>query len=158
MGNAHPAIVPYEDFPTRDGDMILAIGNDGQFERFCQIAGHPEWALDPRFATNPQRVQHRATLIPLLRQVTVTRSTAEWIELLESRAVPCGPIHRIDEVFRNPQVIARGLKLDLPHPAAGTLSTVASPLRLSASPVVAHRAPPLLGEHTDEVLRDWLGR
>jgi crotonobetainyl-CoA:carnitine CoA-transferase CaiB-like acyl-CoA transferase len=138
--------------------MILAIGNDGQFERFCQAAGHPEWALDLRFATNPQRVHHRATLIPLLRQATVMRSTAEWIELLESRAVPCGPIHRIDEVFGNPQVIARGLKLDLPHLTAGTLSTVASPLRLSASPVVALRAPPLLGQHSDEVFRDWLRR
>jgi crotonobetainyl-CoA:carnitine CoA-transferase CaiB-like acyl-CoA transferase len=158
MGNAHPTIVPYEDFPTSDGDMILAIGNDGQFERFCQAAGHPEWALDLRFATNPQRVHHRATLIPLLRQATVMRSTAEWIELLESRAVPCGPIHRIDEVFGNPQVIARGLKLDLPHLTAGTLSTVASPLRLSASPVVALRAPPLLGQHSDEVFRDWLRR
>jgi crotonobetainyl-CoA:carnitine CoA-transferase CaiB-like acyl-CoA transferase len=158
MGNAHPTIVPYQDFPTSDGDMILAIGNDGQFERFCQAAGHPEWALDERFASNPQRVKHRATLIPLLRQATVMRSTAEWIALLESRAVPCGPIHRIDEVFANPQVQARGLKLDLPHPSAGTLSTVASPIRLSASPVVAHRAPPLLGQHTDEVLREWLGR
>ena len=158
MGNAHPTIVPYQDFPTADGDMILAIGNDGQFERFCQAAGHPEWAQDERFATNPQRVKHRATLIPLLRQATVMRNTAEWIALLESRAVPCGPIHRIDEVFSNPQVQARGLKLDLPHPSAGTLSTVASPIRLSASPVVAHRAPPLLGQHTQEVLKDWLGR
>ena len=158
MGNAHPTIVPYQDFPTADGDMILAIGNDGQFERFCQAAGHPEWAQDERFATNPQRVKHRATLIPLLRQATVMRGTAEWIALLESRAVPCGPIHRIDEVFSNPQVQARGLKLDLPHPSAGTLSTVASPIRLSASPVVAHRAPPLLGQHTQEVLKDWLGR
>jgi crotonobetainyl-CoA:carnitine CoA-transferase CaiB-like acyl-CoA transferase len=103
-------------------------------------------------------VKHRATLIPLLRQATVMRNTAEWIALLESRAVPCGPIHRIDEVFSNPQVQARGLKLDLPHPSAGTLSTVASPIRLSASPVVAHRAPPLLGQHTEEVLREWLGR
>ena len=158
MGNAHATIVPYEDFPTSDGNMILAIGNDGQFARFCQAAGHPEWVMDQRFATNPQRVQHRATLIPLLRQVTVTRSTAEWIQLLESCGVPCGPIHRIDEVFSNPQVVARGLKLDLPHPTAVTLSTVASPLRLSASPVVANRAAPLLGQHTAEVIRDWLGR
>lgn len=157
MGNAHPNIVPYQDFPTADGDMILAIGNDGQFARFCAIAGHPEWAEDARFATNPQRVAHRAVLIPLLRQATVTRTTREWIAALESAGVPCGPINRLDEVFADPQVRARGLRIELPHPQAGTVPLVANPMRLSASPVVYRNAPPQLGQHTDEVLHEWLG-
>jgi crotonobetainyl-CoA:carnitine CoA-transferase CaiB-like acyl-CoA transferase len=157
MGNAHPNIVPYQDFPTADGDMILAIGNDGQFARFCEIAGHAEWARDERFATNPQRVAHRAALIPLLRQATVMRTTREWIHALEAAAVPCGPINRIDEVFADPQVAARGLRVDLPHPLAGTVPLVANPVRLSASPIDYGRAPPLLGEHTAEVVAEWLG-
>jgi crotonobetainyl-CoA:carnitine CoA-transferase CaiB-like acyl-CoA transferase len=157
MGNAHPNIVPYQDFPTADGDMILAIGNDSQFAKFCAIAGHPEWAEDPRFATNPQRVAHRAVLIPLLRQVTVMRTTHEWIETLEAAGVPCGPINRMDEVFADPQVRARGLRLDLPHPSAGRVSLVANPIRFSDSPVSYRNAPPLLGQHTDEVLAEWLG-
>jgi crotonobetainyl-CoA:carnitine CoA-transferase CaiB-like acyl-CoA transferase len=157
MGNAHPNIVPYQDFPTADGDMILAIGNDGQFARFCEIAGRAEWARDERFATNPRRVAHRATLIPLLRQATVMRTTREWIDALEAAAVPCGPINRIDEVFADPQVAARGLRVDLPHPLAGTVPLVANPVRLSASPIDYGRAPPLLGEHTAEVVADWLG-
>jgi crotonobetainyl-CoA:carnitine CoA-transferase CaiB-like acyl-CoA transferase len=157
MGNAHPTIVPYQDFPTADGDMILAIGNDGQFARLCAALGHAEWATDERFATNPQRVQHRAALMPLLRQATVMKTTAQWIEQLESQAVPCGPINRIDQVFADPQVQARGLRVDLPHPLAGTLPLVANPIRYSATPVVMDRAPPLLGQHSNEVLGDWLG-
>lgn len=157
MGNAHPAIVPYQDFPTADGDMILAIGNDGQFARFCTIAGHPEWAADERFATNPARVAHRATLIPLLRQTTVMRTTAEWIAALEAAAVPCGPINRLDQVFADAQVQARGLRVEMPHPVAGAVALVANPIRLSATPVGFERPPPLLGQHTDEVLADWLG-
>jgi crotonobetainyl-CoA:carnitine CoA-transferase CaiB-like acyl-CoA transferase len=157
MGNAHPSIVPYQDFPTADGDMILAIGNDAQFARFCAVAGHPDWAEDARFATNPQRVAHRATLIPLLRQATVMRTTRAWIEALESEAVPCGPINRIDEVFSDPQVVARGLRVELPHPRAGSVPLVANPIRMSGSPLSYRRAPPQLGEHTDEVLADWLG-
>jgi crotonobetainyl-CoA:carnitine CoA-transferase CaiB-like acyl-CoA transferase len=156
MGNAHPAIVPYQDFPTADGDMILAIGNDGQFARFCAIAGRPEWATDERFASNPARVAHRSVLIPLLRQTTVMRTTAEWIAALEAAAVPCGPINRVDQVFADPQVQARGLRVELPHPTAGTVPLVANPIRLSASPVTYRSAPPLLGQHTDAVLADWL--
>ncbi|MCD6675008.1 MAG: CoA transferase [Burkholderiaceae bacterium] len=156
MGNAHPNIVPYQDFPTADGDMILAIGNDGQFARFCAIAGHPEWAADPRFATNPQRVAHRGELIPLLRRTTVLRTTRDWIAALEAQAVPCGPINRIDQVFDDPQVRARGLRIELDHPLAGVVPLVANPIRLSDSPIVHRNAPPLLGEHTDEVLRGWL--
>ena len=157
MGNAHPNIVPYQDFPTADGDMILAIGNDGQFARFCEVAGHAEWALDERFATNAARVANRAVLIPLLRQATVMRTTREWVVALESRAVPCGPINRIDEVFADPQVVARGLRVELPHPVAGTVPGVANPIRMSATPVVYRSAPPVLGAHTGEVLADWLG-
>jgi crotonobetainyl-CoA:carnitine CoA-transferase CaiB-like acyl-CoA transferase len=157
MGNAHPNIVPYQDFPTADGDMILAIGNDGQFARFCAVAGHPQWALDERYASNPARVAHRTTLIPLLRQTTVMRTTDEWIAALESEAVPCGPINRIDQVFADPQVQARGLRITLPHPAAGQVPGVANPIRLSATPVTYRSAPPLLGQHTAEVLADWLG-
>jgi len=157
MGNAHPTIVPYQDFPTADGDMILAIGNDGQFSRLCAALGHPGWALDPRFATNPQRVANRGVLIPLMRQATVMKTTAEWVALLESQAVPCGPINRIDQVFADPQVQARGLQTSLPHPLAGTVPLVANPIRYSATPVVMHSAPPLLGQHTAEVLAHWLG-
>ena len=157
MGNAHPNIVPYQDFPTADGDMILAIGNDGQFAKFCAVAGHPEWAADARFATNPQRVANRSVLIPLLRQATVMRATREWIGALEEAGVPCGPINRIDEVFADPQVVARGLRIELPHAEAGSVPLVANPIRLSGSPVAYRSAPPRLGEHTGEVLADWLG-
>ncbi|HEX4508776.1 MAG TPA: CaiB/BaiF CoA-transferase family protein [Burkholderiaceae bacterium] len=157
MGNAHPNIVPYEAFPTSDGDMILAVGNDGQFGRFCDVAGHPEWARDERYATNPQRVRHRRDLVAALRQATVLRTTREWIVALEAAGVPCGPINRIDEVFQDPQVVARGLRIELPQADAGTVPGVANPIRLSASPVAYDRAPPRLGEHTAEVLQDWLG-
>ncbi len=157
MGNAHPNIVPYQDFPTADGDMILAIGNDGQFARFCTAAGHSEWAADERFATNPARVANRTVLIPLLRQATVMKTTAEWIGTLESLAVPCGPINRLPEVFDDPQVVARGLRIDVPHPAFGSVPLVACPIRLSATPVQYRSAPPMLGEHTAEVLAQWLG-
>jgi len=157
MGNAHPNIVPYQDFPTADGDMILAIGNDGQFAKFCDVAGKSDWSRDERFATNAARVKHRAELIPLLRQTTVMRTTREWIAVLETEGVPCGPINRLDEVFADPQVIARGLRIDLPHAIAGTVPGVANPIRMSASPVAYDRGPPVLGEHTEEVLAQWLG-
>jgi len=157
MGNAHPNIVPYQDFPTADGDMILAIGNDQQFARFCTVAGHPEWARDVRFSSNPQRVAHRNILIPLLRQTTVTRTTAEWISALESQAVPCGPINAVDQVFADPQAIARGMRIEMPHPQAGSVSLVANPIRFSETPVSYRLPPPTLGQHTDAVLADWLG-
>ncbi len=157
LGNGHPNIVPYQDFPTADGDMILAIGNDGQFARFCEIAGHPEWAKDERFATNAARVGNRAVLIPRLRQATVMRTTAEWVALLENAAVPCGPINDLAGVFTDPQVMHRGLRLDLPHAAGGTAPQVGNPIRYSATPVDYRRAPPTLGQDTDAVLRE-LGR
>lgn len=157
MGNAHPTIVPYQDFPTADGDMILAIGNDGQFSRFCEAAGHPEWSTDARFNTAAQRVVNRGTLIPLMRQTTVQRTTREWVAVLEPVSVPCGPINRLDEVFADEQVQSRGLRIEMPHPTAGRVPLVANPIRLSGSPVEYRHPPPLLGEHTDEVLADWLG-
>jgi crotonobetainyl-CoA:carnitine CoA-transferase CaiB-like acyl-CoA transferase len=157
MGNAHPNIVPYQDFPTADGDMILAVGNDGQFARFCSIAGKLEWAADERFATNAARVKHRAVLIPLLRQTTIMRTTAEWIAALENAAVPCGPINDLAAVFADPQVQHRGMRLDLPHAAGGNAPQVASPMRFSATPVNYRRAPPALGQDTDDILRE-LGR
>lgn len=158
MGNAHPNIVPYQDFPSADGDFILTVGNDSQFRRFCAVAEHPEWADDPRFATNAQRVSHRNLLIPMIRQVTVFRSTKQWMADLEAAGVPCGPINDLAQVFADPQVIARGLKVRMAHPLAGAVDLVANPIRLSRTPVHYRTAPPLLGEHAAEILLDWLGR
>ncbi len=157
LGNAHPNIVPYQDFPTADGDFILTVGNDGQFRRFCDVAGHPEWASDARFASNAQRVAHRAELIPLIRQATVFRTTAEWIAALEQAGVPCGPINDLAQVFADAQIKARGVQISLPHALSGEVALVANPIRLSRTPVEYRSAPPLLGEHSAEVLRDWLG-
>ena len=157
MGNSHPSLAPYQDFPTQDGNMLLAIGNDGQFQRFCAAAGQPDWANDPRYTTNTLRVQHRSELIPMMEAVTRTRSTAAWIALLEDKAVPCGPINTIAQAFDDAQVKARGLRVELPRSAGDgirTIAGVASPLRLSANPPVLRNAPPALGQHTDEVLAE----
>ena len=141
--------------------MLLAIGNDGQFQRFCAAAGQPQWASDERFATNTLRVKHRAELIPAMEAVTRTRTTADWITLLEDKAVPCGPINTIAQAFDDAQVKARGLAVSLPRWKDGEagdgithITGVASPLRLSATPPVLRNAPPALGQHTDEVLRE----
>jgi crotonobetainyl-CoA:carnitine CoA-transferase CaiB-like acyl-CoA transferase len=152
LGNSHPSIVPYQAFPTADGDMILAVGNDSQFASFCRATGQLQWAADARFATNAARVENRSTLLPLLRQLTVHRSTAEWIALLERANVPCGPINNLQQVFEDPQVQARGLHRQLPHPVLGSVPTVASPLRLSKTPVRYERAAPALGADTAAVL------
>ncbi|HDY98559.1 MAG TPA: CoA transferase [Pseudomonas sabulinigri] len=157
LGNAHPNIVPYQDFPTADGDFILTVGNDGQFRRFCEVAGHAEWADDARFASNAQRVAHRAELVPLIRQATVFRTTAEWIIALEQAGVPCGPINDLAQVFDDAQIKARGVQISLPHALSGEVKLVANPIRLSRTPVEYRSAPPLLGEHNAEVLGDWLG-
>ncbi|ANQ85115.1 hypothetical protein dqs_2078 [Azoarcus olearius] len=157
LGNAHPNIVPYQDFPTADGYMILAIGNDGQFARFCTEAGAPELAADPRYATNKARVENRNTLIPALKRLTIERSTADWVAALEALAVPCGPINTLADVFADPQVQARGLKVTMPHPLAGEVPLVANPLRLSATPVEYRNPPPLLGQHTEQILSTTLG-
>ncbi|WP_286978318.1 CaiB/BaiF CoA-transferase family protein [Pseudomonas sp.] len=156
LGNAHPNIVPYQDFPTADGDFILTVGNDSQFRKFCEVAGFREWADDPRFISNQARVANRAVLIPLIRQATVFKTTAQWITELEQAGVPCGPINDLQQVFADEQVVARGLRVDIAHSLGGTAPSVASPIRLSASPVQYRNAPPLLGEHTDEVLQNWL--
>jgi crotonobetainyl-CoA:carnitine CoA-transferase CaiB-like acyl-CoA transferase len=157
MGNAHPNIVPYQDFPTADGDMILAVGNDSQFAALCGVLGHPEWATDERYRTNAGRVKHREVLIPLMRQATVFRTTREWIAALEAANVPCGPINDLKAMYDDPQVKARGLRMDMPHPLAGTVPTVANPIRLSATPVEYRLPPPLLGQHTREILQEVLG-
>ena len=157
MGNAHPNIVPYQDFPTRDGYMVIAVGNDAQFTRLCQAAGHPEIASDPRYKSNKDRVQNRQALISLMKAFTVTRSTQEWITDLEVVGVPCGPINNLEQVFADPHVKARQIHQQLEHPSMGTVSSVASPIRLSETPVQYRMAPPLLGEHTQELLCNLLG-
>ena len=156
-GNAHPNIVPYQAFRTADSWIILAVGNDSQFRKFVEAAGAPELADDPRFATNPERVRNRAILVPRVAELIAQRSKANWITTLEQAGVPCGPINTLDEVFEDPQVIARGLRVDLPHPTAEMVKLVGSPVRMSGTPAQAVRHPPLLGEHTDSVLREVLG-
>lgn len=157
LGNAHPNIVPYQDFPTADGDFILTVGNDSQFRKFAEVAGRPEWVDDPRFATNKLRVANRSELVPLIRQATVFKTTAQWVAQLEAVGVPCGPINDLAQVFADPQVQARGLAMQLPHALAGLVPQVASPIRLSKTPVEYRNAPPLLGEHTRQVLEQVLG-
>ncbi|TRW15373.1 CaiB/BaiF CoA transferase family protein [Glacieibacterium frigidum] len=157
MGLAHPNVVPYQDFPTADGAMIVAVGNDGQFARFADALGLGAMAADPAYATNAARVVNRVPLIAALSAATATRPTKHWVEVLEAATVPCGPINDIAQVFADEQVVARQLALDLPHPVAGSVPTVASPLRLSASPVEYRNAPPPLGHDTREVLARDLG-
>ncbi|MDP1979583.1 CaiB/BaiF CoA-transferase family protein [Undibacterium sp.] len=156
-GNAHPNIVPYQTFATADGHIIVAAGNDGQYKKFVQIGGLPELADDPRFSTNPKRVEHRDVLVPILADMVRLKSKQEWITLLEEAGVPCGPINKLNEVFEDPQVLARQMQINLPHPTAGQVKLVASPMKLSATPVTYSSAPPLLGQHTQTVLTDVLG-
>jgi crotonobetainyl-CoA:carnitine CoA-transferase CaiB-like acyl-CoA transferase len=157
LGNAHPNIVPYQSFATRDGHMILAIGNDGQFARFCQVAGRPDLAANALFATNRVRVENREALIAILTPLLTERTTDDWIALLEPVAVPCGPINTLDRVFRDPQVQSRGMSFTLPHDRLGSVPQVANPLKLSATPITYQSAPPGLGQHTDEVMAELLG-
>ncbi len=161
QGNSHPSLVPYQSLTTADGAMLLAVGNDGQFARFCDACANPQWAHDARFATNSLRVEHRNALIPLIEAVTRTKTTAQWVALLGHKAVPCGPINRIDEAFADAQVQARGLRVDqslapdvADRIAIPSIASVASPLRLVDTPAVLHRPPPALGEHTDAVLTE----
>ena len=161
QGNTHPSLAPYQDFHTQDGKMLLAIGNDGQFSRFAHAAGQPQWASDVRFATTAARNINRALLIPAMDAVTRTQTTAYWIKLFEDKAVPCGPINDLSESFADAQVKARGLEVKqavagvpLTQSAINSIVTVASPLRLVDTPPVLRRAPPALGEHTDEVLAE----
>jgi crotonobetainyl-CoA:carnitine CoA-transferase CaiB-like acyl-CoA transferase len=153
-GNAHQNIVPYQVFEVADGHLILAIGNDRQFAKFCEVAGEPALALDARFARNADRVRHRGTLVPRLARLMKTRPKQDWLAALEAAQVPCGAINDLAEVFADPQVAARDMVAAMPHPLTDALRLVASPLKLSATPVSYRRAPPLLGEHTEEVLRE----
>ena len=152
MGNAHQNIVPYQVFEVADGHLILAVGNDGQFAKFCAVAGQPALALDPLYTRNADRVRHRETLVPLLAALLIQRSKSDWLAALEAAKVPCGAINSLDEVFADPQVRKRGMTVAMPHPLTDSLRLVASPIKLSATPVQYARPPPLLGEHTAEVL------
>jgi crotonobetainyl-CoA:carnitine CoA-transferase CaiB-like acyl-CoA transferase len=158
MGNSHPNVMPYQTFPTRDGDLILAIGNDNQFAKFCTAAGIPEAAADPRFVDNASRLANReactAAIAPSVRQKT----TAEWVALLEPLGVPCGPINRLDDVYADPQVQHRGVRIEVPHPLSGSVPLVANPIRYSRTPITYDAPPPMLGQHTDEVLGGLLGK
>ena len=158
IGNLHPNIVPYQPFRSSDGEVIVACGNDNLFRRFCDAAGCPEFATDARFATNGKRVENRAELTRLIQDIFSKKTTAEWLALLDPAGVPNGPINDIAQVFAEPQVKARGVKIELQHAAAGKLPLVASPMRFSGTPLEYWLAPPLLGEHTDEVLRGLLGK
>jgi crotonobetainyl-CoA:carnitine CoA-transferase CaiB-like acyl-CoA transferase len=156
IGNLHPNIVPYQPFKTSDGDVILACGNDNLFRKFCEAAGCAELAEDARFAGNGKRVENRAELTRLLQAVFARRSTRDWVETLEAAGVPNGPINDVAQVFEEPQVKARSIRVELDHPVAGKLPTVASPMRFSATPVEYKLAPPVLGQHTEEILRSLL--
>ncbi|HEY2032547.1 MAG TPA: CaiB/BaiF CoA-transferase family protein [Rhizomicrobium sp.] len=156
LGNAHPNIVPYQVFATANGYLILAVANDGQFRRFCKAARLEHVGADPRYATNAERVGHREELVALLTPVFAKRTIADWIAALERANVPCGPINNVDQVFTDPQAVARGLTVSMAHSAAGSLKLVASPLRLEKTPPEYRHAPPLLGEHTREILSQIL--
>jgi glutaryl-CoA transferase len=158
IGNLHPNIVPYQPFKSSDGEVIVACGNDNLFRKFCEAAGRPELAQDPRFASNGKRVENRAEMTRVIQEFFGKRSTAEWLERLEAAGVPNGPINNLAQVFEEPQVKARGVKIELEHKAAGKLPLVASPMRFSGTPLEYRLPPPLLGEHTEEVLRDLLGK
>ena len=163
MGNAHQNIVPYQVFevaPRADGGkdfIILAVGNDGQYAKFCEVAGRPDLASEPRFVKNADRVRHRAELVPLLEAVMKTRPKADWLSALEAAKVPCGAINSLDEVFADPQVQARGMVTHWQHPLRADLPLVSSPIKLEKTPVRTDRPPPMLGQHTDEVLGELLG-
>jgi len=153
-GNEHPNIVPYQSVPTADGYMMVAVGNDQQWGRFCRAVGKEAWITDPRFATNPKRVNNRDELSPLLNEVTATRCSEEWLPLLRKANVPCGPVNTVDQALSLAHSKAREMVVTMSHPTAGEVPLVGSPLKLSRTPIAMRRHPPLLGEHTDEILRE----
>jgi len=157
LGNTHPNIVPYQTFRTQDGAIILACGNDNLFRKFCDVAGCGELAIDSRFASNGKRVENRAALTALLEALFAARSTRDWVTALESAGVPNGPINDLAQVFDEPQVVARGMRVDVTHPVVGKVPMVASPMRFSGTPIEYRLAPPTLGEHTEAVLARELG-
>lgn len=152
QGNAHANIVPYQVFKASDGDLVIAAGNDSQFAKLCSVIGCPELAADERYAANANRVRNREVLVPMLQEILLKKTVAEWITAIEPEGVPCGPINNLAQVFEHPQVRHRGLKIELPHPAAGTTPLVANPIKFSATPIQYEKAPPLLGQHTREIL------
>ncbi len=154
QGNAHANIVPYQVFHANDGELIIAAGNDSQFAKLCAVIGNPELCTYERYATNTNRIRNRETIIPLLQEIFARRSVAEWIVLIEPEGIPCGPINNIAQVFEHPQVLHRGMKIELPHPTAGTVPLIASPIKFSATPVTYTGAPPTLGQHTEQVLSE----
>jgi crotonobetainyl-CoA:carnitine CoA-transferase CaiB-like acyl-CoA transferase len=157
-GNGHPTIVPYQAFRAADEYLILAVGNDSQFARFCGVAGRPDLAADTRFATNQARVRNREVLVPIIAGLIAEKPRGFWLEALEARQVPCGPINTLDQVFADPQVTARGMRIEMPHPLApDPIPLIGSPIRLSETPVSYRHAPPVCGADGAEVLRDWLG-
>jgi len=158
MGNAHPNIVPYETFKAKDGIYLaLGVGNDNQWKKFCRIAGVEHLMDDPRYVTNPKRVENRKILVPLLQEVFLQRDSGEWLKLLGQAEIPIGPINTIDRVFADPQVLSREMLVEMEHPKVGKLKVVGSPMKLSKTPVQYRIPPPLLGEHTESVLREVLG-
>lgn len=157
-GEYHPNLAPYQPFPTSDGQVIIAIGNDGQFQRFCEATDNPELAQDPLYRTNPDRVQNRPSLVELMSSITRTRSSREWMDLLRKLHVPCGPIQDIAQVFEDPQVLAREMIIEQEHPGIGTVTSVANPIKFSKTQQEYRKAPPTLGEDTEEVLARLLGK
>ena len=159
LGNAHPNIVPYQPFETADGYIIIAIGNDDQFRRFCDLAERPGLAVDPDYAANDSRVRNRDALIPVLKEIFRKRTSEKWLAALEAEKIGCGPINDLQQVFDDPHVADREMVVRMEHPLAGAdgAAVIASPMRLSRTPVDYRQAPPLLGEHTEEVLREKLG-
>jgi crotonobetainyl-CoA:carnitine CoA-transferase CaiB-like acyl-CoA transferase len=153
-GNAHPNIQPQDVFATRDGHMVLVVGNDGQFAKCCEVLERPQWGSDERFAKNSGRVRNLAVLRPLIAEILLRRDTADWIARLEAAGVPCGPINTVPQVFEEEQVRHRGMLADIAHPLAGTVPQVVSPMRFTDAPLAFERAPPLLGEHTADILRE----
>ena len=156
MGNASPITCPWQSFACADGELMVAVGNDTQFTAFCHVLGVPQLATDPRFTSNPLRVQHREALVPMLAEIFRTRTAAAWYAALDKAGVPSGPINGFAEVFRDPQIVHRQMLTTVPHTAAGSVAQVANPVKFSATPVQYRRGPPVLGEHTDEVLREVL--
>ena len=156
LGNAHPNICPYQCFPTLDGYIVLTVGNDSQFVRFCSVVGREEWSSDARFSSNPARVTNRDILIPMIAELFLSMSTKEWLALLDKADVPCGPVNTIKDVFADEHVQARGMQVELKHPLSGTVPSVASPMNFSRTPIKYRDPAPLLGQHTDDVLTNLL--
>jgi formyl-CoA transferase len=156
-GNAHPNIVPYQSFEAAEGTLIIAVGNDAQFQKFSEILGQAEWATDPRFQTNAARVRHREILLPRIQQIIANRPAAEWLQRFAQAGIPASPVQTVDRALAEPQAAAREMIWTVAHPTAGPLKFVGSPMKLAGQPPFPRQPPPLLGEHTEEVLKDWLG-